>query len=324
MCKNTNFECIKITIQIFIFILLLNLLVTVLGIEYSPFYWLSNFTYDSLPLVQNDVITNSVTDKWAIRGQIGDIMSGHFSALAFLAVALSIVYQIEANKQMRESIEKQENALKQNEIAIQQTKKSIEQQTQANLEQAKSTLQQAKAIELQAKSISQQNEALKLQSISLEAQIKELKETRIESSKQTEEFFIQNMNIKLDRYYKILDTEVEKFLNKEDFIKLSNLITKKIKGLDLSNDELSSIEYLRICSITIYRILDSIFGLINSLEKNSKSYLLFFDEFQLKISETREIELICAMSDRKKFNFLKAFKGNCYNLAELNHIPNIN
>lgn len=52
-------------------------------------------------------------------------MSGHFSALAFLAVALSIVYQIEANKQMRESIEKQENALKQNEIAIQQTKKVL-------------------------------------------------------------------------------------------------------------------------------------------------------------------------------------------------------
>lgn len=209
MCKNTNFECVKTTIKIFICILLLNLLATVLGIEYSPFYWLSNFTYDSLPLVQNDVITNSVTDKWAIRGQIGDIMSGHFSALAFLAVALSIVYQIEANKQMRESIEKQENALKQNEISIQQTKKSIEQQTLANLEQAKSTLQQAKAIELQAKSISQQNEALKLQSISLEAQIKELQEARVESSKQTEEFFIQNMNIKLDRYYKILDKNLE-------------------------------------------------------------------------------------------------------------------
>lgn len=87
------------------------------------------------------------------------------------------------------------------------------------------------------------------------------------------------MNIKLDRYYKILDTEVEKFLNKEDFIKLSNLITKKINSLDLSNDQLSSIEYLRICSITIYRILDSIFRLINSLEKTQNHICCFLMNF---------------------------------------------
>lgn len=89
------------------------------------------FNLDTAPLIKwsNEILTCD-TDEWALRGQIGDIMSGHFSALAFLAVALSIIFQYEANKQMRKSIEKQEEA-------INQTKKSIEQQTEANLEQAK-------------------------------------------------------------------------------------------------------------------------------------------------------------------------------------------
>ncbi|MFY4768330.1 hypothetical protein ACOTV5_06825 [Aliarcobacter butzleri] len=284
MCKNTNFECIKTTIKIFIFILLLNLLASVLGIEYSPFYWLSNFTYDSLPLVQNDVITNSITDKWAIRGQIGDIMSGHFSALAFLAVALSIVYQIEANKQMRESIEKQENALKQNEIAIQQTKKSIEQQTQANLEQAKSTLQQAKAIELQAKSISQQNEALKLQSISLEAQIKELQEARIESSKQTEEFFIQNMNVKLDRYYKLLEDSISEIKDTPKWYHDTRIAIKEKPSLAYSY---SSINFNEIKENfdKIAKITDFIYTeILNTKAKSEPAYTIFNEELKIRLN----------------------------------------
>jgi hypothetical protein len=283
MCKNTNFECIKTTIKIFIFILLLNLLATVLGIEYSPFYWLSNFTYDSLPLVQNDVITNSITDKWAIRGQIGDIMSGHFSALAFLAVALSIVYQIEANKQMRESIEKQENALKQNEIAIQQTKKSIEQQTQANLEQAKSTLQQAKAIELQAKSISQQNEALKLQSISLEAQIKELQEARVESSKQTEEFFIQNMNVKLDRYYKLLEDAISKMNTKaESYFRIKRIIEN---GANIQESAKANLfeteeEFNKMINIIVFIYTE----ILNTKNKSETAYTIFNEELKIRLN----------------------------------------
>lgn len=291
MCKNTNFECIKTTIKIFIFILLLNLLATVLGIEYSPFYWLSNFSYESLPLVQNDVITNSVTDKWAIRGQIGDIMSGHFSALAFLAVALSIVYQIEANKQMRESIEKQENALKQNEIAIQQTKKSIEQQTLGNLEQAKSTLQQAKAIELQAESILQQNEALKLQSISLEAQIKELQEARIESSKQTEEFFINNMNIKLDRYYKILDKNLEIVNDKllKEYTRTLEVLKQHPNDtiwLDKRMEESNTIQMLILTLNFIY------IEISNLKDKYPLSYNTYIEELRIRLNTNMVIYTI--------------------------------
>ncbi|MCG3670729.1 hypothetical protein L5F33_10670 [Aliarcobacter butzleri] len=249
MCKNTNFECIKTTIKIFIFILLLNLLATVLGIEYSPFYWLSNFTYDSLPLVQNDVITNSITDKWAIRGQIGDIMSGHFSALAFLAVALSIIYQIEANKQMRESIKKQENA-----------------------------------IELQAKSISQQSEALKLQSISLEAQIKELQEARIESSKQTEEFFIQNMNVKLDRYYKLLEDNISKIKYTPKWYHDTKIAIKEQPNLAAPY---SSINFNEIKEDfdKITKITDFIYSeILNTKAKSENAYTIFNEELKIRLN----------------------------------------
>lgn len=72
------------------------------------------------------------------------------------------------------------------------------------------------SIDKQEEALVQQGEALKVQSDSLKAQIEELQQSREESSKQTEEFFIQNMNVKLDRYYKLLDEkrkDAEKVIN---------------------------------------------------------------------------------------------------------------
>ncbi len=136
-------------------------------------------------------------DSWALRGQIGDILSGHFSALAFLAVALSIIFQSEANKQMRESINKQDESIK------------------------------------------QQSEALKVQSESLAAQIEELQASRKESSKQTEEFYIQNMNVKLDRYYKLLNENLDKLAN--DTVINYNEAKKIIQDI-LYSENIDSIE----------------------------------------------------------------------------------
>ena len=132
-------------------LLFINLVWTVVYVDTAPLYWLSSLSSTLVNTETNTTVATQVIDQWAIRGQIGDIMSGHFSALAFLAVALSIIYQSEANEQMRESIDKQEEAL------------------------------------------IQQGVALGVQSDSLKAQIKELQESRVESSKQTEEFFINNM-----------------------------------------------------------------------------------------------------------------------------------
>ena len=121
-------------------------------------------------------------------------------------------------------------------------------------EQAKSTLQQAKAIELQAKSLSQQNEALKLQSISLEAQIKELQEARVESSKQTEEFFIQNMNVKLDRYYTLLEDTISKekvfMAFKEEAFNVPKQVLNKNAVLKVQKTENTAAEYVASAEAT--------------------------------------------------------------------------
>lgn len=288
MCLNNKKHCAITTIKILGILLLTNLLLTVLGVEYAPLYWISNFTYDSLPLEQATELTNSNIEKWALRGQIGDIMSGHFSALAVLAVAYSITLQVEANQKMAEAIEKQKEALKQTQETIFQQKISIEKQTEANLEQAKSTLQQAKAIELQAKSIEQQNEALKVQSETLKAQIEELTESRKESEKQTEEFYIQNMNVTLDRYYKFLYEELSKIhvSSPEEYKRYKNTVV--------------SSENIKVAKIKIQKriqkisnILASIFVVIKDSEYTSnKAYHMFTEELMLRLNSSSSLSNI--------------------------------
>lgn len=276
MCLKNKKDCAITTIKILGILLLINLLLTVLGIEYAPLYWISNFTYDSLPLVQGTELTNSNIEKWGIKGQIGDIMSGHFSALAVLAVAYSITLQVEANQKMAEAIEKQKEALKQTQETIFQQKISIEKQTEANLEQAKSTLQQAKAIELQAKSIEQQNEALKVQSETLKAQIEELTESRKESEKQTEEFYIQNMNVTLDRYYNFLSDKLSEFNSNTIFY-----YTESVKRNNSTHNEYKQ----PLDEIT--NTLELIFLEIKDSRNNSlKAYNIFIKEFKLRINSS--------------------------------------
>ncbi|MFW3338151.1 hypothetical protein ACN9JY_00215 [Aliarcobacter butzleri] len=299
MCLKNKRECTLTTIKILGVLLLTNLMLTAIGIEYSPLYWIANFTYDSLPLVKGTELVNSNIEKWAIRGQIGDIMSGHFSALAVLAVAYSITLQVEANKKMTESIEKQEKALRQTEETILQQKLSIEKQTEANLEQAKSTLQQAQAIELQAKSIEQQNKALKVQSETLKAQIEELKESREESKRQTEEFFIQNMNSKLERYYKLVDDEIKR-IGSEKY--------KKLRSGQIDFDFLSNsfdIENSSLPFERLFRVLNLIYDDI-ALLKNSypNAYSILMKEFSLRFENNDNILDVVIYTQYKPFKRL--------------------
>ena len=299
MCLKNKKDCAITTIKILGILLLINLLLTVLGIEYAPLYWISNFTYDSLPLVQGTELTNSNIEKWGIKGQIGDIMSGHFSALAVLAVAYSITLQVEANQKMAEAIEKQKEALKQTQETIFQQKISIEKQTEANLEQAKSTLQQAKAIELQAKSIEQQNEALKVQSETLKAQIEELTESRKESEKQTEEFYIQNLNTKLDRYYKLLDFNLD--------LIMGDTIDDKLKTTQRIN---VNPEDNMLLGYKVFVLLEHIYTEIKTLENTNINYKVFLNEFKIKIQTNYFIEILCINASdihKKNYSFLKEY-----------------
>ena len=250
---------IRNIIFIFILLIIFNLLWTVINLESSPLIQLSN------------KILTCDTDEWALRGQIGDIMSGHFSALAFLAVALSIIFQYEANKQMRESIKKQE-----------------------------------KAIELQANSIEQQNKALEVQSKALEAQMEELKASREESKKQTEEFFIQNLNTKLDRYYKLVDFNLDLIMGETIDVKMKiiNILDKDSK--DYNEKDANS--QIRI-SYKVFIILEHIYKEIKSLESNPH-YKMFLNEFRIKIHTNFFIETLCINSSKEQketYSFLKEY-----------------
>lgn len=251
---------IKKLIIFTILLIVINLFWTIISLETAPL------------IKWSEEILTCNTDQWALRGQIGDIMSGHFSALAFLAVALSIFFQYEANKQMRESIDKQETA-------IQQTKESIEQQTKANLEQAKNTLQQAEAIKLQAQSIEQQNEALRVQSETLKAQIEELTASREESKRQTEEFFIQNMNVKLDRYYQLLDKNI---LNRSNEAEWYN----RVKNTITNNDPYTKNKYEKLEKELkiITQIINLIYFEIENTSKiNTTAHFNFKQEFTIRL-----------------------------------------
>lgn len=78
-----------------IIVILLNLLLTIISPTWSLF---NIFTLDNM-------LNKTSTDYWSIRGQMGDILSGHFAALAFIALLITIY-------QMQKSILKQDEAIK--------------------------------------------------------------------------------------------------------------------------------------------------------------------------------------------------------------------
>lgn len=61
-------------------------------------------------LVDNNA-TTSLTEKWAIRGQIGDILAGHGSVIAFLLLIYSIRQQAESLINLRDSLNLQKKSL---------------------------------------------------------------------------------------------------------------------------------------------------------------------------------------------------------------------
>lgn len=117
--------------KIVIFLIGLNLFLTMLLPNYSLVNLLSLET--NLDLENTKTTTN---DFWSIRGQIGDLIAGHFTALAFIGILINIM-------QMRKSLDKQDEA-----IRIQQKEMQNQQ-----LEMKATT----KSLELQAKLIEKQN-----------------------------------------------------------------------------------------------------------------------------------------------------------------------
>lgn len=85
-----------------IFIILLNLILTI----FTPNMSLLN-------LLAYDDIKFNIADKdyWSIRGQIGDLLAGHFAALAFIGLMITITQMKEALKKQDEAISTQKQGM---------------------------------------------------------------------------------------------------------------------------------------------------------------------------------------------------------------------
>jgi hypothetical protein len=94
---------------------------------------LNNPYFTFVNLFNNENNTNN--ELWAMRGQIGDVLSGHFTALAFIGLLISLQYQ----------------------------RKSIEQMSIAINQQNKNLIRQSKILKLQIKEFEQQTEEFKEQ-----------------------------------------------------------------------------------------------------------------------------------------------------------------
>lgn len=255
---STNQKSIAISIFVTLVLLLVwNLWTMINHLDTSYMYTHS--------LESNSTDTLDMAQQWAMRGQMGDILSGHFSALAFLAVALSVFLQNEANRQMKLSL-----------------------------------VQQSKALEVQSES--------------LKAQIEELQQSRKESERQTEEFFIANMNVKLDRYYKMLDYEIEK-IEKTELIK--NYVDNKAllemnegEGnlyshlLVVNNNAKSEFEESSLQIKLFLMIIAHIYTEIENLKEDyPNAYQNFMDELKVKTLSTNVInELNTHLDDASKQN----------------------
>lgn len=195
---NTMLKKLQWTIGIVAFLLLVNLVCTITSLDHSLMYFVSATVDNNASETIKDF-----KDSWAIRGQMGDILSGHFSALAFLAVAFSILLQNEANQQIRYDVKKQE-----------------------------------------------------------------------------ERFFIENMNVKLDRYYSILDEKIkivtEDLLEKYKFTK-NHLFLEPIEG----QDRYFTVEVpLR----EVVKVVEFIYDEIRAIEQQyPNGYILFLKELKLRM-----------------------------------------
>ena len=99
--------------KIVIFLIGLNLFLTMLLPNYSLVNLLSLET--NLNLEDTKTTTN---DFWSIRGQIGDLIAGHFTALAFIGILINIT-------QMRKSLDKQDEAINMQQVEMQATTQSL-------------------------------------------------------------------------------------------------------------------------------------------------------------------------------------------------------
>ena len=129
--------------------------------------------YLDLGIADKDIL-DSQEKTWAFRGQVGDILAGHFTAISMLFIVFSLLLQHKSVEQMGESITQQSEAINQQSTAIQQQSEAL---------------------------INQQKE-IKLQTDALTAQIKEMEA-------QKKEFETSNIQNRYNEYFRRLSSAIE-------------------------------------------------------------------------------------------------------------------
>ena len=112
--------------KISIFLIGLNFLLTIIIPEYTI---INLFTSE-------DFKPATTAEYWSVRGQIGNLLAGHFTALAFIGLLITII-------QMKDSLSKQDKAIEIQQLELQ--------------EQRKELAKTANSLEIQAKIYEKQN-----------------------------------------------------------------------------------------------------------------------------------------------------------------------
>lgn len=220
--------------------------------------------YEYVGLIDLNVSTDP-EKAWAFRGQVGDILAGHFTAITMLFVVYSLLLQRKSVEQMGESITQQSEAINQQSTAIQQ----------------------------QSEALANQQEEIKLQTKALTAQIKEMEIQNIE-------FAVSNAQTRFKEHFLKLDNIINKFKfvnNSMPFYGVDAVPFYKARG-SVGTETIDKIQsfilYCRLVSNEISELEDSL-----PIKSVLKSQFIF------KFSEVEIVELyaIFIRSKIKKVGF---------------------
>ncbi|RKY52818.1 MAG: hypothetical protein DRP93_07520, partial [Candidatus Neomarinimicrobiota bacterium] len=96
-----------------------NFIIFVIGILTIANFSFSIYNPNILLQYIDNNTTNNVAEKWAIRGQIGDILAGHGTVIAFLLLIYNIRQQSESLTSLKSSLQLQEKSLNSQNEALQ-------------------------------------------------------------------------------------------------------------------------------------------------------------------------------------------------------------
>ena len=247
-----------------------NLFLTILNPAYSLLNLLS---FDTIPhqsifeSLDNPQQVSSSSDYWSIRGQIGDVLSGHFTALAFIGLLASLQLQRKSMLQMQESINQ-----------------NVESITLQN----KAIIQQTKALKRQKKEFKQQTQEIENQTTQLSNQHKEMESARIY---QKFEFYYKELEA-VKKTITLYDSNFKEYNNFNDLIYLQN-----VSHIYIDKCNLDSIckfyqflyEIISIKNQKLKYNLNKFYNLnIEQLDKNILERSYFYAEIHAKLFYTSE------------------------------------